>query len=93
MFGYLTKKIFKVKNFETAEIVKLVNNSYRDLSFAYSNQIAMICSKYNLSANNVLKISNKDYPRNVIPIPSPGVGGPCLTKDPYILGNEIKTKN
>ena len=30
--------------------------------------------------------------RNVIPIPSSGVGGPCLTKDPYILGNEIKTK-
>ena len=40
----------------------------------------------------MLKISNKDYPRNIIPIPSPGVGGPCLTKDPYILGNEIKTK-
>ena len=92
LFRNLTKKIFKVNDFETAEIVKLVNNSYRDLSFAYSNQIAMICSKYNLSANNVLKISNKDYPRNIIPIPSPGVGGPCLTKDPYILGNEIKTK-
>lgn len=93
IFGYLTKKIIKVKNFETAEIVKLINNSYRDLSFAYSNQIAMICNKYNLSANNVIKVSNKDYPRNIIPIPSPGVGGPCLTKDPYILAKEIKSTN
>ena len=90
IFKNLTKKIIIVKNFETAEIVKLINNSFRDLSFAYSNQIAMICNKYNLSANNVIKISNQDYPRNTIPIPSPGVGGPCLTKDPYILGNEIK---
>lgn len=93
IFNKLTKKIIKVKNFESAEIVKLINNSYRDLSFAYSNQIAIICSKFNLSANDVIKISNQDYPRNTIPVPSPGVGGPCLTKDPYILGNEIKSNN
>ena len=93
LFRCLTKKIIKVKNFESAEIIKLINNSYRDLSFAYSNQIAMICSKYNLSANKIIEESNKDYPRNIIPVPSPGVGGPCLTKDPYILGSEIKSKN
>jgi len=93
IFIRLTKKIIEVKNFESAEIVKLINNSYRDLSFAYSNQIALICNKYNLSANNVIQVSNQDYPRNVIPVPSPGVGGPCLTKDPYILGNEVKTNN
>jgi len=93
IFKNLTKKIIKVENFESAEIVKLINNSYRDLSFAYSNQIAMICNKYNLSANKVIQVSNQDYPRNIIPIPSPGVGGPCLTKDPYILGKEINSNN
>jgi nucleotide sugar dehydrogenase len=91
IFSKLTKKVIDVKNFESAEIVKLINNSYRDISFAYSNQIALICKKYNLSANNVISLSNKDYPRNRVPMPSPGVGGPCLTKDPYILGNETKS--
>ncbi len=93
LFSTLTKKVIKVKNFESAEIIKLINNSYRDLSFAYSNQIALICCDYNLSANMIIKDSNKDYPRNIIPVPSPGVGGPCLTKDPYILGKEIKSND
>ena len=91
IFSKLTKKIINVNNFESAEIIKLINNSYRDLSFAYSNQIALICAKYNLSTNNIIELSNKDYPRNKIPMPSPGVGGPCLTKDPFILGNETKS--
>ena len=46
----------------------------------------MICNKYNLSANKVIQVSNQDYPRNIIPIPSPGVGGPCLTKESLHFG-------
>lgn len=92
IFSTLTKKIIKVDKFESAEIVKLINNSYRDLSFAYSNQIGIICGKYNLSTNEIIKVSNRDYPRNIIPVPSPGVGGPCLTKDPYLLGMEISPR-
>ena len=93
IFKKLTRTIIKTKNLETAEIIKLINNSYRDLSFAYSNQIALICNNYNLSTNEVINASNFKYPRNVIPKPSPGVGGPCLSKDPYILAENLKDKN
>ena len=52
----------------------------------------MICSKYNLNSNKIIQSANKNYPRNQIAKPSPGVGGPCLTKDPYILEESILQK-
>lgn len=92
IFTKLSKQIIEVDTIETAEIIKLINNTYRDLSFAYSNQIALICQKYKISAKKTIEYSNYNYPRNTIPVPSPGVGGPCLTKDPYIL-NEVLSSN
>ena len=67
------------------ELVKLANNSFRDLSFAFSNELVNIADRFNLSLNDTIKKANKDYPRNRIPISSPGVGGYCLTKDPYLM--------
>ena len=49
----------------------------------------MICSKYNLNSNKIIQSANKNYPRNQIAKPSPGGGGPCFTKDPYILEESI----
>lgn len=92
IFRKLSKQIIEVDTLETAEIIKLINNTYRDLSFAYSNQIGLICQKYKISAKKTIEYSNYNYPRNKIPVPSPGVGGPCLTKDPYIL-NEVLSSN
>ena len=88
-FSKISNKIVKVKSLEAAEMVKLLNNSFRDLSFAFSNQVSMICSQYNLNTNEIIKNANDNYPRNQIPLASPGVGGPCLTKDPYILDESI----
>ena len=64
-----------MNNLESAEIAKLIDNSYRDNIFAFSNQIAMICEKYDLDAIDIIKKCNTDYERNNIPMPSPGVGG------------------
>lgn len=88
-FNKISRKVVKVKNLEGAEMVKLLNNSFRDLSFAFSNQIAMICNQHGLNTNEIINAANKGYPRNQIPLASPGVGGPCLTKDPYILDEVI----
>ncbi len=88
-FSKISNKIVKVKSLEAAEMVKLLNNSFRDLSFAFSNQVSMICSQYNLNTNEIINNANYNYPRNQIPLASPGVGGPCLTKDPYILDESI----
>jgi len=62
-----------------------MDNTYRDTHFAFANQIALLCEKMNLNALECIQKANYKYPRNNIPIPSPGVGGPCLTKDPYLL--------
>ena len=66
-------------------MIKLMDNTYRDTHFAFANQIALLCEKMNLNALECIQKANYKYPRNNIPIPSPGVGGPCLTKDPHLL--------
>lgn len=87
LFNSLTETIIPVSNLETAEMIKLIDNSYRDVHFAYANELAIICETLNLDAHECIKKANYEYPRNNIPIPSPGVGGPCLTKDPIILSH------
>ena len=73
-----------------AELVKLSDNTFRDISFAFSNSLSNISMKYGIDAISVIEAANKDYPRTNIPYPSPGVGGPCLTKDPYIMTYGLK---
>lgn len=80
----LTDSVVHVDSLEAAELVKLINNSYRDLSFAFANGLALLTDRFNLDAARVIAAANEGYPRNPIPRPSPGVGGYCLTKDPFL---------
>ena len=91
-FKNLNSDIIKVDKVEIAEMSKLMNNSIRDLKFSFSNQMAQICSKFDIDINKSIYASNQSYPRDLIPYPSFGVGGSCLTKDPYILSHVIKDK-
>ena len=59
--------------------------SFRDLAFSFSNQLVHLASGFNLDVHELIRAANHGYPRDVVPLPSPGVGGPCLSKDPYIL--------
>ena len=81
----LTPSIVQVSSPEAAEIVKLANNTFRDISFAFANELAFLSDQYNLDASEVIGAANHGYTRNPIPRPSPGVGGYCLTKDPLLL--------
>ena len=83
----ITSNVVTVDSLEAAELVKLVNNSYRDLSFAFSNSFALLCDQFNLEAKKIIGAANDGYPRDKIPFPSPGVGGYCLTKDPYLYAS------
>jgi UDP-N-acetyl-D-mannosaminuronic acid dehydrogenase len=85
IFSKLNPIIVRMDTLEEAEFVKLVNNTFRDVSFAFANEVAMMCEDYNLNAVKIIKAANSGYPRNIISLPSPGVGGPCLKKDPYIF--------
>ena len=70
-----------VDSLEAAELAKLIDNSYRDTIFAYSNQLSKLSEKLNLNLVDIIEKVNLGYQRNNIPKPSPGVGGPCLSKD------------
>lgn len=84
-FHRLTPTLITSSSLEASEFVKIIDNSYRDVRFAYANEIASIAEKLNLDATEVIRSANVHYPRNNIPVPSPGVGGACLSKDPHIL--------
>lgn len=87
LFRELTPSIVRVSSLETAEMCKLINNSFRDLIFAFSNEVAQRAAAFNLDAVEAIRAANQGYPRDPVPLPSPGVGGPCLSKDPYILAD------
>lgn len=83
-FTPLAREIVPVADLETAEIVKLVNNAHTDLIYGYGNEVARMAEALGLDAWEVIRAANLDYPRP--DLSKPGyVGGPCLTKDPYIL--------
>ena len=86
----LYSKILKSKIFEAnpivAETCKLVENTFRDVNIAFANEIAKICEIYGIDVLELRNICNS-HPRVNILSPGPGVGGPCLPKDPYLLLN------
>jgi len=82
----LTQSVVRVSSLEGSELVKLANNTFRDLSFAFANEMALLADSVNIDAFDLIRAANDGYPRNPIPLPSPGVGGYCLTKDPILFG-------
>lgn len=90
LFRELTTQIITVSSLEAAEMVKLVNNAFRDVTFAFANELATVCENYNLNAAEVVRAANEGYSRNQVPVASPGVGGPCLMKDPYIFAEAAR---
>lgn len=68
----------------TAETTKLVENAARDVYIAFANDLAKICDSVGVDVREVIELANT-HPRVKILNPGPGVGGPCLTKDPYFL--------
>ncbi len=93
LFRDLTHTIVRVESLEVAEMAKLLNNSYRDFIFSFSNYSTQVAAKFNIDISETIKAANEGYPRDPIPYPSPGVGGPCLTKDPYIFSSVSPTSN
>lgn len=70
----------------TAEAVKLAENCYRDINIAYANEISMIADRIGLNTNEVIRLANR-HPRVDILQPGTGVGGYCLTANPWFLAS------
>lgn len=93
MFNLMTPTTHVTDSLEEAEIIKLINNTYRDVSFAFANEVALVCQKWGIDTTKVIETANAGYPRSSVPKPSPGVGGYCLDKDPYIFMDGAREKN
>ena len=69
---------------KTAEMAKLMENTYRDVNIALANELAKVCHELNINVLDVIEMSNK-HPRVNLHQPGPGVGGHCLAVDPYFI--------
>ena len=69
---------------KTAEMVKLTENSSRDVQIAFANELSMICETESINAWEVIELANR-HPRVNILQPGPGVGGHCIAVDPWFI--------
>jgi len=68
----------------TAEMCKLMENTFRDVNISLANELGMICEQMGINAWEVIRFANK-HPRVFIHQPGPGVGGHCLAVDPWFI--------
>lgn len=73
-----------VTDIRTAEMTKVVENTYRDINIAFANELAKICRADNMDVYEIIRIANM-HPRVNILQPGPGVGGHCISVDPWFL--------
>ncbi|MBD5365365.1 MAG: UDP-N-acetyl-D-mannosamine dehydrogenase [Bacteroides sp.] len=71
-------------NTRTAEMCKLVENSFRDVQIAFANELSIICHNADIDVRNLISLANL-HPRVNILKPGCGVGGHCIAVDPYFL--------
>ncbi|MFC2947530.1 nucleotide sugar dehydrogenase [Virgibacillus sediminis] len=71
----------------TAEMVKVIENTYRDVNIAFANEIAKISDQIGVNGWEAIKLANY-HPRVNIHQPGPGVGGHCIAVDPWFLAEQ-----
>ncbi len=73
-----------VTDIRSAEMSKVVENTFRDINIAFANELAQICREDGMDVYEIIKIANM-HPRVNILTPGPGVGGHCISVDPWFL--------
>ncbi len=76
-----------ITNSRTAEMVKLTENSFRDVNIAFANELSILSDKLKINVWELIKLANK-HPRVDILNPGPGVGGHCIAVDPWFIVNK-----
>ncbi len=67
-----------------AEMIKLLENTYRDVNIALANEVSRICEKLHIDVWEVIRMANR-HPRVNVHTPGPGVGGHCISVDPWFI--------
>ena len=79
-----------ISNAKTAEMCKIVENSFRDVNIAFANEISMIASEFDVNVSELISLANM-HPRVSVLSPGVGVGGHCLPVDPWFLIDQCST--
>ena len=70
----------------TAELVKLTENSYRDVNIAFANELSLVCNDLSIDVRELIRLANH-HPRVNILQPGCGVGGHCIAVDPWFIAS------
>ena len=73
----------------TAECIKLVENTSRDVGIAFANELSQVCEELEVDVHEVIRLANR-HPRVNVLSPGPGVGGHCIPIDPWFLVENTK---
>lgn len=72
----------------TAEMTKLVENTFRDVNIAFANELSLICDKLGIDVWKLIDLANH-HPRVNVLRPGPGVGGHCIAVDPWFIVDAV----
>ena len=88
LYNTIVQAQIDVADCVTAELVKTVENAYRDVQIAFANEVAMICESVGGDVWRVRELVNKS-PGRLMLLPGVGVGGHCIPKDPWLLAYSV----
>jgi UDP-N-acetyl-D-mannosaminuronic acid dehydrogenase len=92
LYGAIVEAELDMTDCVTAELVKTVENAYRDVQIAFANEVALICAAVGGDVWAVRDLVNKSPGRQML-MPGAGVGGHCIPKDPWLLAYAVKDKD
>jgi UDP-N-acetyl-D-mannosaminuronic acid dehydrogenase len=84
LYGKVVEKELQVTDTLTAELTKCIENAYRDVNIAFANEMALLSEDFNRNIFEIINLINYRHDR-MMHFPGSGVGGHCLTKDPWLL--------
>jgi len=84
LYKRFVRGVCHVTTDRTAEMVKLTENSFRDVNIAFANELSMVCDELDIDVWKVIEFANR-HPRVSILRPGAGVGGHCIAVDPWFI--------
>ena len=93
LYNQIVKDVVSVSNPETAEMVKLLENTFRSINIGLANEVAIMCEKLGIDVWEVIEAANTKPYGFMKFTPGPGLGGHCIPIDPLYLSWKMKNLN
>lgn len=93
LYGEVISRVVPVSSATAAELVKLLENTFRSVNIALVNELAQICDRLGLDVWEIIAAA-ETKPFGFMPFwPGPGIGGHCIPKDPHLLSWKMRSLN